>query len=46
MWEIFRKYDHIEVKRLVEQTNDGKKVEIYYQQANLVPIYGDFLREI
>lgn len=34
VWDIFEPYDRIEIKRFMEKTPDGNKVEVHYKRVN------------
>ena len=38
-WQVFRDYEQYEVKRKMQKTNDGKKVEVYYRKMNVICLY-------
>lgn len=46
-WEdIFEHYDNVEVKRLVVDTPDGQKVELYYKTIKLIPLWNNLLKDV
>jgi hypothetical protein len=45
-WDILDDYGNIEIKRFVVDTNDGKKVELYYQKITVIPLTMENLKNI
>lgn len=39
-------YDNIEVRRSVEDTPDGQKVELYYQPLTMIPLWNNLLKDV
>lgn len=47
MWEILiSQYAHYTLKRFMEETSDGKKVEVYFFQVSAIAIYNSVLRSV
>ena len=44
-WQVLKRYDNYEVKRWVVDTFDGQKVELYYQQLKLIPLWNNLLKD-
>ena len=46
-WKVFKQnYDNIEVERFVVDTLDGQKVEIYYQNITIIPLWNNLLKDV
>jgi hypothetical protein len=47
MWRIFAEnYQHYSFRRYLENTQDGKKVEVYFYRAKAIILYNEVLKEI